>query len=117
MVSRTRFRRFLPGGSRLRTAVPVRTDGPLRAVIISTFRFGPTTSGPLLMWRHPLPTPHGALSDDAQIVAAVRSISGLGSRGGPDDHHILRGVQGFAGAFEYWYTRVIRNSVAEYRAK
>jgi hypothetical protein len=34
---------------------------------------------------------------------------------GMDDLHVVAGVRGFAGAFNYWYTRVVREAVRDYR--
>ncbi|WP_161595000.1 PmeII family type II restriction endonuclease [Micromonospora sp. FIMYZ51] len=53
--------------------------------------------------------------ESAEIVAAVRELAGVPTGTGPDDAHLVAGVRGFAEAFHYWYTRVIRESVPDYR--
>ena len=59
------------------------------------------------------------LGDDGEqqrAVDAVRQLAGLDSDGvGPDDLHIVAGLRGFAEAFHYRYTRVIREAVPQYR--
>lgn len=55
------------------------------------------------------------MASDDEIIANVRRISGVESDKGPDDAHILAGVQGFASAFDYWYIRVIKAAVKDYR--
>lgn len=52
---------------------------------------------------------------DAAIVANTRKLSGIPADTGPDDAHILAAVRGFAGQFDFWYTRVMRGAVAQYR--
>jgi hypothetical protein len=51
----------------------------------------------------------------ADIIAAVRELAGVPAGVGPDDANIVAGVRGFAEAFHYWYVRVIRNAVPDYR--
>jgi hypothetical protein len=55
------------------------------------------------------------LSKDAELVNNVRRLSGITDGRGPDDEHILAGVRGFVEAFDYWYIRVIREAVLQYR--
>lgn len=50
------------------------------------------------------------------IVANVRRLSGVPEGQGPDNLHIWAGVRGFAEAFDYWYTRVVREAVPKYRS-
>lgn len=52
---------------------------------------------------------------DAEIAANVRRLSAVASGAGPDDAHIVAAVREFAGQFEFWYTRVMREAVAQYR--
>jgi len=54
-------------------------------------------------------------AERSQIVANVRRLSGVGAERGPSDPHILSAVIGFADSLEYWYVRVIREAVPEYR--
>ena len=54
-------------------------------------------------------------SAKSQVVANVRRLSGVAANHGPDDLHIWAGVRGFAEAFDYWYTRVVRQAVPKYR--
>lgn len=55
------------------------------------------------------------MEDPAEVAAAVRAASGIPADGGPDDAHIAAAVAGFAQAFDYWYIRVIRKAVRDYR--
>lgn len=52
---------------------------------------------------------------DAELVAEARRLAGVGTTSGPDDAHILAGIRGFVDAFDYWYIRVLRAAVPEYR--
>jgi hypothetical protein len=54
-----------------------------------------------------------SLSDDALVVASVRRLSGITE--GPDDAHVLAAVRGFVDRFDFWYVRVMRAAVAQYR--
>lgn len=45
----------------------------------------------------------------------MRALAPVTGESGPDDAHIAAGVRGFADAFDYWYTRVIREAVPAYR--
>ncbi len=51
----------------------------------------------------------------AVIVAAVRALSGVGSNKGPDDDRLFNAVEAFVEAFDFWYIRVMREAVPEYR--
>lgn len=63
------------------------------------------------MWSGELaPSPS---SDD--LVRRVRDISGVSAGVGPDDESVAAGIRAFAGSFEYWYVRVIREVVPRYR--
>ena len=53
--------------------------------------------------------------EDAQVVANVRRLSGVAATDGPDDAHVLAAVRGFVDRFEFWYVRVMRQAVSEYR--
>ena len=53
--------------------------------------------------------------DRAEIVENVRRLSGVSADNGPDDAHIFAGVKGFVSAFDYWYIRVMREAVPQYR--
>ena len=52
---------------------------------------------------------------DATIVENTRNLSGIKAGIGPDDAHILAAVRGFVEQFDFWYTRVMRGAVAQYR--
>jgi hypothetical protein len=51
----------------------------------------------------------------AAVVAAVRSLSGVDSNQGPDDDRLFEAVESFVEAFDFWYIRVMREAVLEYR--
>lgn len=70
-------------------------------------RSAKTTSGPGSETAPPL--------DRAAVLASVRRLSGVPSERGLDDEHVIAGVAGFAGQFEYWYVRVMREAVPNYR--
>lgn len=56
------------------------------------------------------------LLEKETIVSNVRALAGVDAEsGGPDDAHILAGVRGFVEAFDYWYIRVMREAVPNYR--
>lgn len=56
------------------------------------------------------------MSDESQeIVDDVRRLSGVPEGTGPDDTYLLAGVRGFVSAFNYWYIRVIKEAVPDYR--
>lgn len=55
------------------------------------------------------------LPEEQQIVRTVRSSSGVPSTRGPSDERVLAGVRGFVQAFDYWYIRVMREAVPDYR--
>jgi len=48
-------------------------------------------------------------------VALVRTAAGLQPNEGPSDEAIESAIDGFAGQFEFWFTRVIAGSVPKYR--
>ena len=50
-----------------------------------------------------------------EIVASVRRLSGISAERGPNDAYIFAAVEGFAGQFDFWYTRVMRDAVTGYR--
>jgi hypothetical protein len=54
-------------------------------------------------------------SDAAVVVAAIRRLSGVDASRGPDDDRLFEAVKAFVGAFDYWYIRVMREAVLEYR--
>jgi hypothetical protein len=56
-----------------------------------------------------------ATPEEKQIVQSVRSLSGVPDTRGPSDRQILAGVRGFVKAFDYWYIRVMREAVPDYR--
>jgi Type II restriction endonuclease EcoO109I len=56
-----------------------------------------------------------ATPEEEQIVQGVRSLTGIPDTRGPSDEHILAGVRGFVEAFDYWYIRVMREAVPDYR--
>lgn len=51
----------------------------------------------------------------ADVARRARELSGIPDDVGPDDNHITAGIRGFVSAFEYWYTRVMREAVPDYR--
>lgn len=54
--------------------------------------------------------------NQAAVVASVRSLSGVPAGGaGPDDARIFEAVEAFVEAFDFWYIRVMREAVPEYR--
>jgi hypothetical protein len=62
------------------------------------------------------PDPSSSNPEDwAAVVRYVRERSRVPPEASLDDRHIKAGVRGFAGAFNYWYTRVIREAVPQYR--
>lgn len=62
-------------------------------------------------------TEENSLPDDAaqRLAEAIRSAAGLGASEGPSNDAIASAVAEFAGQFDYWFTRVIAQSVARYR--
>jgi hypothetical protein len=80
-------------------------------------RSGPIMSGPSTTWSVPLTSDLTSSGSEiwAEVARSVRELSGIPQDVGPDDAHITAGVRGFAGAFDYWYTRVMRESVPQYR--
>ena len=48
-------------------------------------------------------------------VAAIRAAAGLADGEGPGEAEILAAVEGFAGQLEYWFERVVREAVPQYR--
>lgn len=55
------------------------------------------------------------MDSPSKVAKAVRALANLGPAEGPDDKHISGAVAAFAAQFEYWYVRVIREAVPEYR--
>jgi hypothetical protein len=53
--------------------------------------------------------------EEEQLVRGVRDLSGIPNSRGPSDAHVLAGVRGFVKAFDYWYIRVMREAVPQYR--
>lgn len=67
----------------------------------------------------PGPTPAAdelKAADPAEVAARIRAAAGVTDGDGPDDAHLHAGVAAFVAAFEYWYTRVIRYAVKDYRS-
>jgi len=50
-----------------------------------------------------------------ELAANVRRLANLPPGIGPDDRHLHAGVVGFVEQFDYWYIRVMRGAVAQYR--
>ena len=48
-------------------------------------------------------------------VANVRTASGVSQGRGPDDAHIGHAIDGFVRMFDFWYARVMREAVPNYR--
>jgi hypothetical protein len=55
------------------------------------------------------------LTEDERIAKEVRRLSGVPKGAGPDDAHIVAAVKGFADSFDFWYVRVMREAVPQYR--
>lgn len=55
------------------------------------------------------------MPERAEVVENVRRLSGVAAGRGPDDAHLFGAVQGFMEVFDYWYVRVMRETVADYR--
>lgn len=55
------------------------------------------------------------MASDAELANEARRLAGVDTDHGPDDAHILAGIRGFVDAFDYWYIRVLRAAVPEYR--
>jgi len=51
----------------------------------------------------------------AASVASIRSLSGVAAGQGPDDEGVYEAVTAFVEAFDFWYIRVMREAVPEYR--
>ena len=54
-------------------------------------------------------------SEEEQIVENVRALGGVPGDRGPSNAHLLAGVRGFVAAFDFWYIRVMREAVPDYR--
>lgn len=55
------------------------------------------------------------MPERAEVVENVRRLSGVAAGRGPDDAHLFGAMQGFMEVFDYWYVRVMRETVADYR--
>lgn len=53
--------------------------------------------------------------DKTALVAEVRRLSGLSGPAGPDDGQLFDAVTAFVDAFDFWYIRVMRDAVPDYR--
>lgn len=53
----------------------------------------------------------------SEIVTHVRQMANIASDVGPTDESIEAGIRGFVDAFDYWYARVVRETVPQYRNK
>ena len=53
--------------------------------------------------------------DKAAVIATVRRLSGVSSSQGPDDNRLFQAVEAFVEAFDFWYIRVMREAVPNYR--
>lgn len=53
--------------------------------------------------------------EEQRLVDSVRDMAGVPSGQGTDDAHVLAGIRGFVDAFDYWYIRVVREAVLQYR--
>jgi hypothetical protein len=49
------------------------------------------------------------------VVSEVRRLSGVSASQGPDDTRLFEAVEAFVEAFDFWYIRVMREAVPEYR--
>jgi hypothetical protein len=49
------------------------------------------------------------------MATEVRRLAGLPHTTTPDDASLVRGVHGFVGAFDFWYIRVMKAAVLDYR--
>jgi len=54
-------------------------------------------------------------SENAEILAGVRTICAFAGSEGPDEEHVCAGVRAFVATFDFRYIQVIRKSVAKYR--
>ena len=54
---------------------------------------------------------------DSDLATLVREIAGPAIGTTIDDIYLAAGVKGFVEAFDYWYARVVRNTVPQYREK
>lgn len=62
------------------------------------------------------PTSRSFSSDEEKtIIKNVRALSGVKSGTGPDDAHILAAAANFVHQFEYWYVKVMKEAVPQYR--
>jgi hypothetical protein len=52
---------------------------------------------------------------DPAIASAIRRLSGVPTGKGPDDERLLEAVEAFVEAFDFWYIRVMREAVPNYR--
>lgn len=48
-------------------------------------------------------------------IDAIRAKAGIATGEGPTDQNIVDAIEGFADQFRFWYTRVVANSVSDYR--
>lgn len=53
--------------------------------------------------------------DKATVVERVRRLSGIATGDGPDEDRLMQAVEAFVEAFDYWYIRVMREAVPDYR--
>jgi hypothetical protein len=51
----------------------------------------------------------------ATVVAEVRRLSGIAADRGPNDDELFEAVGAFVEAFDFWYIRVMREAVPQYR--
>ena len=61
--------------------------------------------------------PSGPEPREAELADNVRKRCSLRKGQGPSDEDIARAVINFAKAFDYWYTRVLKDTVSSYRAR
>jgi hypothetical protein len=53
--------------------------------------------------------------DKQAAVAEIRRLSGVPASSGPDDDRLFDAVEAFVEAFDFWYIRVVREAVPDYR--
>ncbi len=53
--------------------------------------------------------------NQSAAVAQIRRLSGVSAEAGPDDARLVSAIEAFVEAFDFWYIRVMREAVPDYR--
>jgi hypothetical protein len=53
--------------------------------------------------------------NQSEAVAEIRRLSGVSAERGPDDARLVSAIEAFVEAFDFWYIRVMREAVPDYR--